>query len=142
MSDTVGALVLLGRVLFAMFFLVSALFHLTKPDQMIGYARSARFPAPVLAGYPAGLWLLAGGISVAAGIWPDVGALMLGLFVVLTPKWFHAFWKLEGDQHQMQMQLFFRNVIALGAALVMFAIFAWLGDGLRYTITEPLVSLR
>lgn len=42
----------------------------------------------------------------------------------------------------MQMQLFFRNVISLGAALVMFAIFAWLGDDFRFTITEPLVSLR
>lgn len=89
MSDTVGALVLAGRVLFAMFFLASAMFHLTKPDEMIGYARSMRFPVPILAGYPAGLWLLAGGVSVAVGIWPDIGAIMLGLFVVLTPKWFH-----------------------------------------------------
>lgn len=138
MSDPVGGLILAGRILFSMFFLVSAMFHLTKAEQMIGYARAVRFPIPVLAGYPAGLWLLAGGLSVSVGIWPDVGALMLGVFVILTPSWFHRFWALEGDQQQMQMQLFFRNMIVLGSALVMFATFAWLGPELRFTLTEPL----
>lgn len=142
MSDTAGVLVLVGRMVFSMFFLAAAMMHFTKPEQMIGYARAMRFPIPVLAGYPAGLWLAAGGASVAAGIWPDIGALMLGLFVVATPKWFHRFWALQGDEQQMQMQLFFRNVITLGAVLVFFAVFAWLGEGLRYTITEPLISIR
>lgn len=142
MSDTGGVLVLVGRVVFSMFFFAAAMMHLTKPEQMIGYARAMRFPIPILGGYPAGLWLLAGALSVSLGIWPDIGALMLGLFVVITPKWFHRFWALQGDEKQMQMQLFFRNMITLGAALVFFGMFAGLGEGLRYTITEPLFSIR
>jgi hypothetical protein len=38
------------------------------------------------------------------------------------------------------MQLFFRNVITLGAVLMMFGFFASAGEGLRYTITGPLFS--
>lgn len=97
---------------------------------------------PVVAGIPAGLWLIAAGVSVAAGIWGDLGALMLGLFVVLAALGFHRFWELEdAAQRQTQSQAFFRNVTYLGADLALFAIYAGIGEGLRFTVTGPLFDL-
>jgi uncharacterized membrane protein YphA (DoxX/SURF4 family) len=82
-----------------------------------------------------------GGLSVALGVWPDVGALMIGVFVVLAAAGFHRFWQLDDPQQKMtQNQLFFRNVIALGGVLMMFGFFASVGEGLRYAITAPLFS--
>jgi hypothetical protein len=52
---------------------------------------------------------------------------------------FHRFWTLENEMQRMQQtQLFYRNLIALGAALVFFGTFVTLGSELRFTITAPL----
>lgn len=107
---------------------------------MVGYARAARFPAPGLAAVPAALWLLAGALSVAVGVWPDVGALMLAAWNIPTAIWFHAFWKAEDEQKQLQQQLFFRNLTFLGPELALFGLFVALADQLRFVVTAPLLS--
>ena len=106
------------------------------------YARSAHFPAPLVAGWPAGVWLLAASLSIVLGIWPDVGSLMIGVFVVLAGLYFHRFWTLEdAAQREMQAGNFFRNVALLGASLAMLGLFVAAGEGLRFTITGPLFDL-
>jgi putative oxidoreductase len=142
MSDAAGIIVLVGRVLFSLVFINTGLgFHVRASKQAEQYAGSARFPVPAVAGWPTGLWMALGGLSVALGVWPDVGALMIGVFVVLAAAGFHRFWQLDDPQQKMtQNQLFFRNVIALGGVLMMFGFFASAGEGLRYTITAPLFS--
>ena len=107
---------------------------------MEDYSRSARFPVPAVAGWPAGLWLIAGGFSIALGVWPDVGTLMIAAFVVPAAFWFHRFWSVEDEQKMTQTQLFWRNMIALGASIAMFGMFATLGEALRFTVTEPLFN--
>jgi len=140
MSDTAGAFVLAGRILFALFFGVVAGIggHIRQSSGMEGYARSMRFSIPAIAGWPTGLWLVAGSVSVGFGIWGDVGALMIAAFVIPAAAWFHRFWELE-DQSQKMMQtgFFFRNVIALATSLVLFGTFAGLGSRLPFTITDP-----
>jgi putative oxidoreductase len=142
MSDLAGAIVLVGRILFSVLFIRSAATgHLPHSKRSEAYAKSTGFPLPSLAGWPAGIWLLAGGGSVALGIWPDVGALMLGLFVIPAAAWFHRYWEVEDPgQRMVQGHMFYRNVMALGASLVMFGMFAAAGPGLRFTITAPLFS--
>jgi hypothetical protein len=76
MSDTAGVVVLIGRILFAFFFgAVAGVGHFKRDQMMRGYAQQAGFPVPAIAGWVAGLWLISGALSVAAGIWPDVGSL-------------------------------------------------------------------
>lgn len=142
MSDLAGAIVLVGRILFSLVFINVGLgFHVRQSTQAEGYARSAGFPLAAIAGWPTGLWMTAGGLSLALGIWPDVGALMIGLFLTVAALNFHRFWQLEDQMQKMtQNQLFFRNVMGSGAVLMIFGLFATLGDGLRYTITPPLFS--
>ena len=91
MTATEGIVVLLGRVLFAVFFIRSGIAHVRKHEGMTGYARSAGFPFPGIGGWPAGVWLLAGAASIALGIWADVGSLMIALFLVLAALYFHRF---------------------------------------------------
>ena len=139
MNPAAGALVLAGRILFSMFFARSASGHIRRRKQMVGYAGSARFPLPYLAGWPSGAWLGVAALSVALGIWPDIGALMVGAFVIPAAWYFHRFWTIEDpDQEQAQSASFYRNVEILGASLVMFGLFASAGNGLRFTLTGPL----
>jgi putative oxidoreductase len=140
MSEAAGVVVLIGRIAFAFFFgAVAGVGHLKRDQTMRGYAQQAGFPVPAIAGWVAGAWLILGATSVAAGIWPDLGALMIGAFVIPAALFFHRFWTLEDEmQRTAQIQLFYRNVIALGAALVLFGTFVTLGSDLRFTITGPL----
>jgi putative oxidoreductase len=140
-SDTAGAFVLAGRILFALFFGVVAGLgaHIRQSKGMEGYARSGGFPLPAIAGWPTGLWLVLGSVFIAFGIWGDLGALMIAAFVIPAAAWFHRFWELEdGMQKMMQTGFFFRNVIALAMSLVLFATFAEFGSELPFTITNSL----
>jgi putative oxidoreductase len=144
-SDTAGIIILIGRILFVIFpgWISGTQFHLRQPKGAEGYAQSVGFPLPKLASYPAGAWLVAASLSIALGIFPDIGALMMGVFVVLTAFYFHAFWKIDDqDQRSVQSSNFWRNVIMLGACLVMFGFFAAVDEGLRFTITDSLISLH
>jgi putative oxidoreductase len=139
MSDAAGVIELIGRILFGLYFVFTgAGFHIPKSKMAEGYAQSMRFPIPGIAGWPTGLWMAAGGLSIALGIWPDIGALMIAAFAIPAAGWFHRFWEVQDPmQRQFQQGYFGRNVIIVGACLVMFALFAAAGDSLRYTITGP-----
>jgi putative oxidoreductase len=143
LSDAAAAFVLAGRILFALFFgLVGGLQgHIQQSKGMEGYARSMRFPVPAIAGWPTGIWLILGSVSIAFGIWGDVGAIMIAAFVIPAAAWFHRFWEIEDEgQKLMQTGFFYRNLIALAATLVLFGIFAGLGSDLQFTVTDPLIS--
>ncbi|MER6997945.1 DoxX family protein [Streptomyces sp. NPDC000410] len=135
-------LVLVGRILFALVFLVSAVGHLTQREAMGGYAASKGVPAPVLATVFSGLLLLVGGLSVALGVWADVGALLLAVFCFPTAIVMHDFWKVGEPQTRQTEQVMFLKDLALGgAALALFAFFAYVGDDLGLTITGPLFTI-
>ena len=142
MSDAAGVVLLVGRVLFVVFFLISGLgFHVVKSGQAEGFARQMGFPLPAIAGWPTGIWMTIGALSVALGLWPDIGALMLCAFAIIAALYFHRFWTLEDEsQKQVQQQLFFRNMIIVGGGLSLFAFFASAGPELRFSITEPLIT--
>lgn len=143
MSEAAGIIELIGRLLFGLYFVYTgAGFHVRKSKMAEGYARSMRFPFPGLAGWPTGLWMAAGGLSISLGIWPDIGALMIAAFAIPAAAWFHRFWEVDDPmQRQFQQGYFGRNLIIVGASLVMFAFFATAGDALRYTVTGSAMML-
>lgn len=144
MSDLGSWIFLLGRVIFALYFVaIAGPLHVLKRQMMTGYARQVGFPLVGLSGVAAGVWLLTGGLSIALGVYGDVGALMIALFVVIAAAGFHRFWEIEDEMQKMnQMQLFWRNVTMLGGAAVLFAVFSTVGHGLGLTLTDPLFDLR
>jgi uncharacterized membrane protein YphA (DoxX/SURF4 family) len=97
------------------------------------------FPAAGIAGWPTGLWLIAGSVSIGLGILPDIGALMIIVFLLVALSYFHRYWEIEDPMQKMtQQQLLWRNVFGIGACLVFFGTFVTLGPELRYVITPAL----
>jgi putative oxidoreductase len=138
MSTPAGVIELIGRVVFAFYFLYAGRAHLVDSVRYEGFARSSKFLVPGVAGWPSGLVLLAGSLSIALGIWPDIGTLLIAAFLAPAAWYFHRFWEIEDpDLRRPQLQLFFRNVVGFGACLALFALFVTLGHALRFTITAP-----
>ncbi len=142
MSDAAGAIVLAGRILIGGYFIVfpGILGHIMSSKGMEQYAGGMRFPVPAIAGWPTGIWLVLGGISVTFGIWGDLGSLMIIAFLLLAAAWFHRFWEAGEDQKMLQTGFFWRNALASAGLLILFAVFADLGPELPYTLTDPLFS--
>ena len=135
-------IVLIGRILFAALFIGSAFGHLTQSEGMGQYAKSKGVPAARVLVILSGLLILAGGLSILLGIWADLGALALVVFLVPTALIIHAFWKETDPQaKQMEMVQFQKDLALAGAALMLFAFFAHVGDDLGLTITGPAFSL-
>lgn len=135
-------LVLIGRIFFAILFLGSAFGHLTQTTAMAGYAESRGVPLAKLAVPATGVQLLIGGLMVLLGVWADLGALLLVVFLVPTAVLMHPFWKeTDAQSKQMEQVHFMKDMGLAGAALMLFAFFAHVDD-LGLTVTGPLFSLN
>lgn len=131
--------ILIGRILFVILFLGSAYSHFAQAKGMTGYAQSKGVPMPAVGVYGGGVLMGLGGLSVLLGIWPDLGALLLVIFLVPTAVLMHGFWKETDAQARMMEQIQFMKDISLaGAALALFGLFATLGDDLGLVIVPPL----
>jgi putative oxidoreductase len=134
--------VLVGRVVFAVLFLGSGYGHLAQRKVMAGYAAGKGVPLAGLAVPLTGVQLIVGALMVALGVWPDLGALLLVVFLVPTAIVMHGFWReTEPMAKQLEQTMFLKDLSLAGAALVMFALFAYLGPGLGLVLVEPLFDL-
>jgi putative oxidoreductase len=138
----VDLLVLIGRVLFAGLFVASAVTHLTRTDMMAGYVESRGLPAARRATLASGVLLLVAGLMILLGIWADLGALLLFIFLISTAFLMHAFWR-ESDAQARQLEVisFEKDLALAGAALMLFALFAYAGSDLGLMITAPLADI-
>jgi uncharacterized membrane protein YphA (DoxX/SURF4 family) len=115
----------IGRVLFALIFINSGIAHLTKLEAMTGYAKYKKVPVAKLSVILSGLMILVGGLYIALGIYADLGALLIALFLIPAAVLMHAFWK-ETDATAKQNESigFFKDLSLAGAALIIFALVA------------------
>jgi putative oxidoreductase len=142
MSVAAELLLLLARILYSTQFALSAVGHIRNAGMFTGFARSKGVPGAAVAGWPSGIYLGIGSISLLFGVWPDIGALLLGIWCIPTAVLIHNYWTLE-DQNERRTQRmnFVRNVTYLGGALGFAAAFIALGDALRFSLTGPLIHL-
>lgn len=137
-------LVLVGRILFVPLFLASGLGHLTRTSMMAAYAASRGVPksiAPAVV-VGSGVLIVAGGLMVLFGVWGDLGALLLAVFLVPTALIMHGPWGVTDAQARMMEQTQLLKDLALaGAALMILALFAYAGSDLGLTVTGPLLDL-
>ena len=75
-----GAVVVLGRFLFALIFLMAGANHFNK--QTIGYAVSQGVPLAAIAVPLSGVLAIAGGLSILLGYRAKLGAWLIVLFLV------------------------------------------------------------
>jgi putative oxidoreductase len=132
---------LIGRILFSIVFLSAAVGHFTQTSAMAGYAEARGVPSPKLAVQVGGVLLALGGLSVLLGLWGDLGAILLVIFLVPTAVMMHAFWKeSNAEAKQMEMVQFTKDISLAGAALAFVWVFSY--DGIDLTLTGPLLGLR
>ncbi len=119
------AVLIIGRILFALIFINSGIMHLTKLEAMSGYAKFKKVPAAKFSVVLTGLMILIGGLYIALGIYADLGALLIALFLIPTAFMMHAFWK-ESDASAKQTESigFFKDLSLAGAALILFVLIA------------------
>jgi putative oxidoreductase len=135
----VDVVALIGRILFAALFLGSGIAHLTQTEAMAGFAASRGLPQAKVATLVTGVQIIVGGLLVLLGIWIDLGALLLAVFLVATAVLMHPFWKETDAQAKMMEQVQFQKDLGLGgAALLILALYAGYGADLGLTITGPL----
>ena len=111
------AVVVLGRFLFALIFLMAGANHFNK--QTIGYAGSQGVPLAAIAVPLSGVLAIAGGLSILLGYRAKLGAWLIVLFLVPVSLMMHKFWTVTDPMiAQIQMILFMKNVSMLGGALL------------------------
>ena len=137
-----STLLVIARVLFALLFISSGLSHLTKVEAMSGYAQFKKVPAPKLAVIVTGLMIILGGLYVALGVYADLGALLLAIFLLLTAFMMHNFWTITDPQAKQGETInFFKNLSLAGAALIIFVL---VGQGVDFgpSITGAFFNLK
>jgi putative oxidoreductase len=113
-----GPIVLLGRFLFALIFIMSGPRHFLS--QTIAYAASQGVPMASIAVPFSGLLAIVGGLSILIGYRAKLGAWLIVLFLVGITPMMHKFWGVTDPMmQQIQMVMFFKNVSMLGGALLM-----------------------
>ena len=137
-----NAVLAIGRVLFALIFITSGIGHLTKVEAMTGYAKYKKVPAAKLSVVVSGLMILVGGIYVALGIYADLGALLIEIFLIPTAIMMHNFWTETDATAKMNAQTgFFKDIALAGAALMIF-VFIGRGADIGWHITNAFFNLK
>jgi putative oxidoreductase len=112
-----GAVVLLGRLLFVLIFLMAGPNHFSK--QTIAFAASQGVPLASFAVPLSGVLAIAGGLSILLGYRAKIGAWLIALFLVPVTLMMHNFWTVHDPMMaQMQMIMFMKNIAILGGALL------------------------
>ena len=142
-EDRVDVVVLIGRVLFALIAVGSAFGgHFMATDSTAGYAESRGVKNPRAMVLVSGVLLVAAAVSLIAGIYADLGALLFGSFTLLTAFMIHHFWTDDDEMaKQIEMTNFMKNLSITGGALLAFALFATAGDDIGLTVTGSLFDL-
>jgi putative oxidoreductase len=112
-----ATMILVGRILFALIFLVAAPRHFSQEG--IQHAADLGVPMAHILVPLSGMMALLGGLSVALGYKASLGAWLLVGFLVPVTLMMHAFWhQADPIASHVQQAMFAKNLAMLGAALL------------------------
>jgi putative oxidoreductase len=113
--EELSYLVLVGRQLFAMIFMLSAAGHFTPPT--IALAAEHGVPMATVLVPISGVIALLGGLSVLFGYRARLGGCLLVVFLVPVTLFMHNFWAApDAATFRLQLLQFARNLVLLGCA--------------------------
>ncbi|SNS18833.1 Uncharacterized membrane protein YphA, DoxX/SURF4 family [Actinomadura meyerae] len=116
---------LIARIAFTAIFIGAAAGHFTATDAMAGYAAAKKLPMAKLAVQVSGAYILLASVLLVLGIWPDLAAIALVPFLLITAFVFHDFWTQESPEaRQMEQQQFLKDLSLAGGALALFVLYA------------------
>lgn len=136
-----GPIVLLGRILFSVVFLLSSIDHFDGHD--LAYATAAHIPLAKIAVPIAGVMILAGGLSILFGYRARLGALLIIIFLIPVTPLMHNFWAVTDPRmHEVHEVNFLKNLAMLGAAFLItqFGAGPWSFDAKRASVSASSVT--
>jgi uncharacterized membrane protein YphA (DoxX/SURF4 family) len=113
---------IVGRVLLGGYFIMMAFNHFKDSEAMAGYAKSKNVPMPKVAVTGTGILMALGGLGIVLGAFPQLAIFLLILFFLPTTFMMHDFWNAEGQEKQMEMINFTKNLALVGALLMLLAL--------------------
>ncbi len=122
-STTNGVAAVIGRVMIATIFLMSAVGNkIPNFSQTAQYMTANGVPLPSLSLVAAIVFLIVGSVSVVLGYYARIGAALLLVFLILATYFFHNFWAYEGQEQQLQMIQFMKNLSMMGTMVFIMAV--------------------
>ena len=115
-------LVVVGRVLLALMFVLSGFGKLTGIEGTAGYIASAGLPMATALAVIVGLLEFFGGLALMVGFHARWAALALGVFTLLASLLFHNFWAMPADKAFMQQLIFMKNLAVAGGMFIVAAL--------------------
>lgn len=116
---------LIARILFALMFINGGIAHFKNLEAMTGYAQFKKVSAAKLSVQLSGILLTLGGLSVALGVWIDLGAIVIAVLLVAMAVKMHDFWAAtDPAAKQTETISFWKNISMAGGALFIFATYA------------------
>lgn len=113
---------ILGRIMIATIFLMSAVGNkIPNFSGVVVYMTGEGVPSPRLMLALAIVFLLFGSVSVILGYHARFGAALLLVFLALATYYFHDFWTFTGQEKDMQMIQFMKNLSMMGAMIFIIA---------------------
>ena len=112
-------LILLGRVLMMLLFVISGWGKLTGFQGPVGDMGTVGAPMPVVAAAIAVVMEFGVGIALLIGFWTRPLALLMALFVLGTALIAHTFWNVEGAMQTANMVQFYKNLSIMGGLLLL-----------------------
>ncbi len=118
---TPPALILVGRILLALMFVLAGISKITGFDGTVGYIASKGLPLPALLAIGTIILEVGGGLALIIGWQTRWAALALALFTLAASVIFHNFWAVAADQQFVQQLMFMKNMSVAGGMLVLAA---------------------
>jgi putative oxidoreductase len=122
---------LVGRVLMALLFVIFGYMKLTNFGGTVGYFTKWGFPLPQVVAVIAIVAELGGGILLVVGWKARAVAWILAVYVVIAAAVAHRYWTYEAAQVFAQTSFFYKNLAITGGLLYL----AVMGPG-RYSIDK------
>jgi putative oxidoreductase len=115
-------LLVTGRVLLALMFILAGIGKLGNLEGTAGYIASGGLPLASLLAVVVGLLELLGGLAIAVGYQARWAALALGLFTLAASVLFHQFWAVPADKVMIQQLMFMKNLSVAGGLFIVAAL--------------------
>jgi putative oxidoreductase len=117
-----ASLFIIGRIIFAAYFLEAAYNHLVNVEKLTGYAESKDVPFPRAAVMFTAFLLAFGGVSILFGAAPRAGLSALILFLLPVTYMMHSFWKETGEKRHHEKMAFMKNLMIFAALLMLLSV--------------------
>lgn len=115
-------LILLGRILMMVLFVMSGWGKLTGFQGTVGYMTSTGAPMPEVAAAVAVVMEFGVGIALLIGLWTRPLALLMALFVLGTSFIAHSYWDMQGAMEAANKIQFYKNLSIMGGLFLLAAV--------------------